>query len=78
MPGRSLCTWQKLPLEGPRGARERAPIYVYCEPKDNDEVSHQQRERAPVCVQNEPKDNDEVAHQQLPSDFALSFKERMA
>ena len=26
----------------PRGSRERAPVYVKCEPKDNDEVAHQQ------------------------------------
>ena len=26
----------------PRGSRERAPVYVQCEPKDNDEVAHQQ------------------------------------
>ena len=26
----------------PRGSRERAPDYVQCEPKDNDEVAYQQ------------------------------------
>ena len=26
----------------PRGSRERAPYYVQCELKDNDEVAHQQ------------------------------------
>ena len=26
----------------PRGSRERAPVHVQCEPKDNDEVAHQQ------------------------------------
>ena len=26
----------------PRGSRERAPVYVQCEPKDNDEVANQQ------------------------------------
>ena len=62
----------------PRGARERAPIYVQCEPKDNDEVAHQQRERAPVCVKTETKDSGEVAGRKLPSDFALSFEARMA
>ena len=36
------------------------------------------RERALVHVQCEPKDNDEVEHQQLPSNFALSFEERLA
>ena len=25
----------------PRGSRERAPVYVQCEPKENDEVAHQ-------------------------------------
>ena len=29
----------------PRGSREREPVYVYCEPKDNDEVAHQQLPR---------------------------------
>ena len=28
--------------KGPRGSRERAPDYVQCEPKDIDEVAHQQ------------------------------------
>ena len=27
---------------GPRGSRERAPVYVKCKLKDNDEVAHQQ------------------------------------
>ena len=40
----------------PRGSREKAPVYVQCEPKDNHKV----------------------AHQQLPSNFAISFEERMA
>jgi len=26
----------------PRDSRERAPVYVKCEPKDNDGVAHQQ------------------------------------
>ena len=26
----------------PRGSRERAPVYVQCKLKDNDEVAHQQ------------------------------------
>ena len=26
----------------PRDSRERAPVYVQCKPKDNDEVAHQQ------------------------------------
>ena len=26
----------------PRGSRERVPVHVQCEPKDNDEVAHQQ------------------------------------
>ena len=26
----------------PRGSRERAPVYVQCEPKENDEVAHRQ------------------------------------
>ena len=35
---------QKLPWEKnrPRGSRERAPVYVQCKLKDNDEVAHQQ------------------------------------
>ena len=36
------------------------------------------RERALVHVQCEPKDNDEVAYQRLPSNFAISFEERLA
>ena len=28
-------------------------------------------------LQCEPKDNDEVAHQQLPSNFAISFEDRL-
>ena len=29
-------------INRPRGSRERAPVYVQCEPKANDEVAHQQ------------------------------------
>ena len=36
-------TRQKLPWgkNRPRGSRERAPVNVQCEPKDNDKVAHQ-------------------------------------
>ena len=29
-------------INRPRGSRERAPVYVKCEPKASDEVAHQQ------------------------------------
>ena len=29
-------------INRPRGSRERAPVYMQCEPKANDEVAHQQ------------------------------------
>ncbi len=32
----------------------------------------------PVDVQCEPENNDEVALQQLPSNFAISFEDRLA
>jgi hypothetical protein len=36
------------------------------------------RERAPVYVQCETENNDEAALQQLPSNFAISFEDRLA